>query len=817
MRAGFLFLGRIRCAILRDGLLQAVLPLVGLLALLYGLGCAPHSGDPNDPNSGPQPKYTLGLIALPPAQYSSIPLATLPAMGELPASVDLATDMPPVGNQGGQGSCTAWATGYALKTYQEDVERSWGTGTPSHQFSPAYIYNQIKQGGTGDCSMGAYLSDAFSVLTEQGCCTLATMPYDDSECDTQPSQAAQNEAEEFRIASWRRVNVQDITELRTHLGAGFPVVIGMRVYTNFFFLRGDTVYHQKEGTWEGNHAMCVVGYNHAQSTFRVINSWGTGWGHNGYFRIAYDLFRELVFEGYVADDIVSTRHTLTVNSQGQGTVTLDPPGGTYDDGTSVELTATPAGGWHFVRWEGALAGSTNPKSITMNSNKTVTAVFEQDSPDQYTLTVTKQGQGNVTLDPSGGTYDDGTSVELTATPASGWHFVRWEGALAGSTNPKSITMNSNKSVTAVFEQDSPAQYTLTVTKQGQGNVTLAPSGGTYDDGTPVELTASASSGWHFVRWQGALTGSTNPKSITMNGNKTVTAVFEEDGDQGEWRVMTSGTSKHLRAVWGSGPDDVYTVGDSMTADSTVFHYDGDSWGAMHNTSAKLNDVGGTGPSDVYTVGDSGAILHYDGNAWGTMASGTAEHLNCVWAAGVNDVFIGGLNGVMLHYNGANWSAMDSNTTDLVHKIWGTGPDDVFAVCAHGEMLHYDGAAWGVQYAYPDTLVEFPGLWGTSPSNVWVVGYDGTYGDWSAIILHYDGSGWSVMPTASIAAHHGLTSLWGTSANSIYAAGRLGTIAHYNGSAWSEMSTPTTADFKGIWGSGGTMYAVGMNGTIVKYK
>ena len=93
-------------------------------------------------------------------------------------------------------------------------------------------------------------------------------------------------------------------------------------------------------------------------------------------------------------------------------MTLAPPGGTYDTGTSVQLTAVAAAGYRFDHWTGDLTGSTNPASISMTANRSVTAVFIQ----TFTLTVQSSpvAGGSVTLAPPGGTYDTGTSVQLTA-------------------------------------------------------------------------------------------------------------------------------------------------------------------------------------------------------------------------------------------------------------------------------------------------------------------------------------------------------------------------------------------------------------------
>ena len=92
--------------------------------------------------------------------------------------------------------------------------------------------------------------------------------------------------------------------------------------------------------------------------------------NSGYKAYAFDVFM-LEEEGGTPP----VQYDLTVNTDGSGTVDLVPPGGIYDEGTSVELTAVPNGGWIFDSWAGDLSGSANPETITMDGNKTVTATF----------------------------------------------------------------------------------------------------------------------------------------------------------------------------------------------------------------------------------------------------------------------------------------------------------------------------------------------------------------------------------------------------------------------------------------------------------
>jgi hypothetical protein len=108
----------------------------------------------------------------------------------------------------------------------------------------------------------------------------------------------------------------------------------------------------------------------------------------------------------------------------------------------------------------------------------------------YTLTITVTGNGNVSASPTGPIYTYGTVVTLTATASPGWNFTGWGGNLSGSTNPTTITMDSNKAVTATFTLNLPNIVTYSVVIKDQGCKIYAND--TYANGTdfsvPVEVT-----------------------------------------------------------------------------------------------------------------------------------------------------------------------------------------------------------------------------------------------------------------------------------------------------------------------------------------
>ena len=76
------------------------------------------------------------------------------------------------------------------------------------------------------------------------------------------------------------------------------------------------------------------------------------------------------------------------------------------------------------------------------------------------------------------------------------------------------------------EPEPPAKikYQLKTSQVGEG--TVSPLPGQYEEGSTIQVQAQPASGWRFVRWQGDLTSTNAQTTITMNGNRTIQAVFE---------------------------------------------------------------------------------------------------------------------------------------------------------------------------------------------------------------------------------------------------------------------------------------------------
>ncbi|HEX3046346.1 MAG TPA: hypothetical protein VHY08_16430 [Bacillota bacterium] len=150
------------------------------------------------------------------------------------------------------------------------------------------------------------------------------------------------------------------------------------------------------------------------------------------------------------------------------------------------------------------------------------------SDTYYTLTITISPSGAGTVTPaSGSSFKKGSVAALAPHAAAGYIFDRWEGLNGAEVTNYKITMNSDKYITAVFV---PSQHTLNIEvipyNVGHVNQSLH-SQTVYDTGSTVDLLAvSDNSDYVFDRWVGDLTGSQNPATLLMNGEKNVTAVFK---------------------------------------------------------------------------------------------------------------------------------------------------------------------------------------------------------------------------------------------------------------------------------------------------
>jgi photosystem II stability/assembly factor-like uncharacterized protein len=169
-------------------------------------------------------------------------------------------------------------------------------------------------------------------------------------------------------------------------------------------------------------------------------------------------------------------------------------------------------------------------------------------------------------------------------------------------------------------------------------------------------------------------------------------------------------------VWGSGPLDVYAVGDveMRTTDGAA------TWTSHSFSLGWLSGVWGSSSQDIYVVSTKGEIFHTsdNGTTWNPQVSGTTNALNGVWGSDSSNIFVSGF-GTILYSNGSGTWTMQTPPVNGLRAIWGSGKSDIYAVGAGG-ILHSDGSgAWVSQL-----LNNLRGVWGSGPGDVYCVGLGG---------------------------------------------------------------------------------------------
>ena len=210
----------------------------------------------------------------------------LPVIGALPASADLTSACPPVYDQGQLGSCTANAIAGALE-FDHMKQNLSPVFVPSRLF---IYYNERVIEGTVNADSGAQLRDGMKSVGTQGVCSEDMWPYNIANFQEQPTNDCYQVALQHKAILYQRVT-RDLSQMKGCLASGYPFVFGFTVYESFesdqVAKTGNAPMPQPGENTLGGHAVLAVGYDDANQWFIARNSWGTGWGMQGYFTLPY--------------------------------------------------------------------------------------------------------------------------------------------------------------------------------------------------------------------------------------------------------------------------------------------------------------------------------------------------------------------------------------------------------------------------------------------------------------------------------------------------------------------------------------------------
>ena len=207
------------------------------------------------------------------------------APAALPPQIDLRNGCPPVYDQGQLGSCTANAIAAALDF--ERHKQGLQFLSPSRLF---IYYNERAMENTVNSDAGARIRDGIKSVGTQGAPPEALWPYDITQFEVRPPDNAFAKAKLDRALSYMRLT-QVVNQLKGCLASGFPFVFGISVYESFespdVAKTGVVPMPASNEAVLGGHAIVAVGYDDSSQRFVVRNSWGTGWGIEGYCVFPY--------------------------------------------------------------------------------------------------------------------------------------------------------------------------------------------------------------------------------------------------------------------------------------------------------------------------------------------------------------------------------------------------------------------------------------------------------------------------------------------------------------------------------------------------
>jgi len=274
----------------------------GASALLL-TGCGGGSETSSAPNpqgpANPSVKMLFGLRPPTATQLATRTTGTVtatPTTVALPSSVDWSSSscLPPVAQQS-KGDCVSFAAAYAVTTFSHCRTNGLQASDAENQASPADLDAKLRVAYSSGCESGAWLQDGFDILRDQGVTSAALSP--ESEACTLPSQL-----KKFSISGSQFVQPKSpllIQNMKQHLAAGSLLAFSTPIFNDILTgtAPGSGVYRPNSSlAIVGYHAMTVVGYDDGRGAWLVMNSWGRGFGSNGFVWWDYQSFQRDTME-----------------------------------------------------------------------------------------------------------------------------------------------------------------------------------------------------------------------------------------------------------------------------------------------------------------------------------------------------------------------------------------------------------------------------------------------------------------------------------------------------------------------------------------
>jgi len=193
----------------------------------------------------------------------------------------------------------------------------------------------------------------------------------------------------------------------------------------------------------------------------------------------------------------------------------------------------------------------------------------------------------------------------------------------------------------------------------------------------------------------------------------------------------------MRSMYATSSDNVFIVGHNDINRGKMYRYNGQQWTPVQLTASEggpiqgaidLTAIHGSGPNDIWAVGeeiyydpltgrfsDSSLVIRYDGVQWRKINIPKRRTLWCVWVVSLNQVFAGSADGVLYKYDGAQWTTFEFGVEFFFNSVAGISSNVAYAmdnredkvppIDSSGTFLfRFDGNSWVVI----DSIMRTPG-------------------------------------------------------------------------------------------------------------
>jgi hypothetical protein len=382
------------------------------------------------------------------------------------------------------------------------------------------------------------------------------------------------------------------------------------------------------------------------------------------------------------------------------------------------------------------------------------------------------------------------SITLSATPDP-------TDILVGTTGTVRYTLNNGSAASILVSGQATQSTPLGIPIAFSTNNCLGfmvASGGSCTFSVNVSPTARAQWSLHM--------------SVTYAGGSAATSSAV---NAVEWANETVAVS-NLLAVGGTSASDVWAAG----AAGTILHKAGGGITAWTGpltvpSTGTINSVyAAPGTTHVYFTFTSPSLYQYDSFASSFTAYSAplaqAGNLIALYANSENDMFVLSSTGEILR---GQWLLMAQSRApdgNLFTQLGGVPGGDVWTVGANGTWARLSGGSWSSTQSFSSSV--FNAVW-TSGAHTYIAGARSGHGT----VLSYDAA---LNATYTDFTNTVMNGIWGSSDSDVYVVGSGGAVYHLSSAAGAWLAEPTglAPDLYGVWGAGGEVFAVGANGTIV---